>query len=572
MASRVPEVEFWPEEPQPHSLPPIGLPLQSRILDLVDTAIIAVDLDGQIIYANAHACKLYGWTREELLGTPAREMAALAIGATMEAEIAEAIGAGRSWEGTFDVRRKDGSLATIHCIDSPLYGVDGSLAGIVSAGMDGCRERQAEVLLHERTRAAQVSQFLADCSSALASYLDYEQALGALGRLCVPFMADICLIDIAEAGQVRRMVAVHRDQEFQGLVEEMGRRFPPDPEGFHPAVQALRTGEPAVSPDMSEEFLKMTTRDPEHFRIVKKLNFQSFICVPLTAHGRILGALTLVSCDESRRYEPPDLAVAQEIAWRASLTIDNARIFTESAHVAQVLQASLMPPSLPTIPGVELAARYVAFGSGNEVGGDFYDVFSAGYGAWVLAVGDVCGRGPEAAAVTGLIRHTLRSAVLEVRQPGRLLSVANEVLRQDKADSELFSTLVCGILRARRNDVRISLANAGHPPPIVIRRDGSVEIQDHGDPIIGTFDDARWMTRALVLHVGDILVAYTDGITEARRGRDFYGEERLLSVLRESSGQPAESIADRVITSVQAFVGEELTDDVALIALRVVEQ
>jgi PAS domain S-box-containing protein len=551
-------------------LPPLALlNLQSRILDLVDTAIIAVDLDGRIIFANPYASALYGWERDELLGTRAGDLMPLAISSEVEAEIARAIFGGDSWEGTFDVRRKDGSVVSVRAIDSPLYDVGGELVGIVSAGMDATREREAESMARERTRAAQVSQFMADLGAVLTFSMDYDQALQALGRSSVPFLADLCMIDVVDAGTIRRVVAAHHIPEHQDLVDELERRYPPHPEGEHPAALALLDGSVALSAIMTDEFLRATTRDESHYAIVKELGFQSYMCVPMIARGRTLGALTLVSCDPGRRYDDRDLDVAKEVAWRAALILDNARLLSESSYVARVLQNSLMPPSLPDIPGIELAARYVAFGSGMEVGGDFYDVFSAGRGAWVIALGDVCGRGPEAAVVTGSIRHTLRSAALEVRQPGRLLAVANEVLLTDGSDVHLFATLLCAILRPQVRGARIALANAGHPPPIVVRADGRVELPRNGDTIIGVFENAQWSSRSLVLNDGDILVAYTDGLTDARRDGEFFGEERLAEVVRDARERPVEEIADRVIEAVRAFAGQQPSDDLALIALRV---
>jgi PAS domain S-box-containing protein len=554
----------------PGTTAPPELPgLEARILDLVETAIIAVDLSGRIIFVNPFASTLYGWTKEEMMSAPAGELMAVAIDGAVEAEIAAAIANGGSWQGTFDVRRKDGTLITVHAIDSPLHDGEGGLAGVVSVGWSAERERAAELLALERSRAAQVSQFLADCSVALASTTDYEEALSELGQRCVHFMADLCLIDVAEGARVRRVVAAYNRGDQRELVEELEARYPPDPDGLHPAIEALRTGKATVSFEMSEDFLRTTTRDSVHYDIVKSLNFQSYICVPLRARGRILGALTLVSCDEARRYGADDLNMAREVAWRASLVLDNARLFSESSHVAQVLQASLMPPSLPDIPGIELATRYVAFGAGVEVGGDFYDVFNAGYGAWVLTLGDVCGRGPEAAVVTGLIRHTIRSTALTVRQPGRLLAMANEVLLHEGTDVHVFTTLLCGILRPRAGSARLSLANAGHPPPIIVRANGDVQTPKYGDIMIGVFDDAKWAAQSIDLHSGDILVAYTDGITEARRQGEFFGEDRLTAVLQEARAEPTEVIADRVIDAVRRFAGNEPTDDLALIALRV---
>jgi PAS domain S-box-containing protein len=544
------------------------LNLQSRILELIDTAIIAVDLHGRIIFANPYASTLYGWESVDLLGRLASDMTPMALSPETEAEIAAAIARGGSWEGTFAVRRRDGSVITVRAIDSPLYDAHGEMVGIVSAGIDATREREAELLIKERTRAAAVSQFLADCGTALASSVDYEEALRALGRSCVPFMADLCMIDVADARSVRRVVAAHHLPEMQEVVDELERRYPPDPNGAHPAIEALRSGATALASEMSDAFLRSTTRDEHHYQIVKQLNFTSYVCVPLIARGRILGALTLVTCGTDRPFDGSGLDLAKDVAGRAALVLDNARMLSESSYVAQVLQASLLPPSLPAIPGIELAARYVAFGAGMEVGGDFYDVFSVGRSAWVFALGDVCGRGAEAAVVTGSIRHTLRSAALEIRQPGRLVSVANEVLLRADTDVRLFATLLCGILRPHARGARIALANAGHPPPILVRADGTVEMPRNDDIIIGVFENMTWTTRTLALNEDDLLIAYTDGITEARRDGEFFGPERLAAVVQAARDRSIEEIADRVIDAVRDFAGQEPSDDLALIALR----
>jgi PAS domain S-box-containing protein len=549
-------------------LPLALLDLQSRILSVVDTAILAVDLNSTIIYANPYASTLYGYAPHELLGAPARSLMARTLTPELEDEIARAIAHGESWEGTFEVRRKDGTVVTVRGVDSPLSDSQGGLVGIISAGIDVSQEL---FVAQQKEREAQVSQFLADSGTAMAESVDYVEALTALGRSCASFLGDLCLIDVVENGEVRRMVAQHADASAQPLVDELVTYYAPDPAGVHPAIQALRTGQTSVSAYMSDDFLRATTRDERHYQIVKELGFTSFLCVPLMARERTLGALTIVSCERSRRFTDDDVMLTQEVAWRASLLIDNARLLSESSHVARVLQASLMPPSLPVIPGLEVAARYVAFGSGLEVGGDFYDLFSAGRGAWVFALGDVCGRGPEAAVVTGLIRHALRSAALEVRQPGRLLGLVNEVLLSDAADSHLYSTLLCGFLRPNASSVRLALANGGHPPPIVVRAPGTVEVPHNRDTVIGAFNDLSWSSRQLTLNVGDILVAYTDGITESRRDGELFGERRIAQVVLETSAQSIEDIADAIIDAVREFAGHEPMDDLALMAMRVVD-
>src|SRR5207248_11443603 len=153
--------------------------------------------------------------------------------------------------------------------------------------------------------------------------------------------------------------------------------------------------------------------------------FSSLMIVPLAARGRTLGALTLVAAESGRHYGPADLAVAEDLARRAAQAVDNARLFTQQRHIARTLQESLLPPKLPEIPGVEVAARYEAAGLGTEVGGDFYDLFETD-GEWGVVMGDVCGKGPEAAAVTGLARYTIRAAAMRERSPSRILGILND--------------------------------------------------------------------------------------------------------------------------------------------------
>ena len=184
--------------------------------------------------------------------------------------------------------------------------------------------RAAEVEIEARRRAEQVQRFYAETSVVLSSSLDYPESFEQLGRLCVPFLADLCLIDVAEEHRVRRLAAVHADPAKQGLVAELEQNYPPDPMGVHPAASIVRGGKPEVAESMSDEYLRATTRDERHFRIVKDLDFTSYMCVPIEARGGTLGALTLVSSGSGRRFGAADLALAEEFARRAGLAIDNA--------------------------------------------------------------------------------------------------------------------------------------------------------------------------------------------------------------------------------------------------------
>jgi serine phosphatase RsbU (regulator of sigma subunit) len=290
--------------------------------------------------------------------------------------------------------------------------------------------------------------------------------------------------------------------------------------------------------------------------------------VPLTARGRILGTLTVASASSARRYGPADVELAEDLARRAALALDNARLYEERTHVARVLQASLLPSEIPDITGVEIAARYHAAGEGNEVGGDFYDLFDTGDGAWGIVVGDVCGKGPEAAAVTGQARYTLRAAAVRQRRPSRILQTLNEALCQQRSDSR-FCTVAYLRMRRTPEGARLTVSCGGHPPPLVLRADGTVEKVGRPGTLLGVFPDPDLSDQLAELSSGDSVVLYTDGLIGARSGGAVFTEERVASLLAERSEDNAGHLADALEEAVLEFQGGILRDDLALLVLRV---
>ena len=220
------------------------------------------------------------------------------------------------------------------------------IAGQTGIALDIARLfRAAEAEIVARKRSEEVQRFYAETSAVLSSSLDYPESFERVGRLCVPFLADLCFIDVAEERVVRRLAAVHADPAKEALVAELEKRYPPDPYGAHPAASVVLGGESVVADTMSDEFLRATTRDERHLAIVKDLEFTSFMCVPIEARGRRLGALTLVSSGSGRVFGPRDLALAEEFGRRAGLALDNARLYSERDHVAR--GAAVEPP--PTV-------------------------------------------------------------------------------------------------------------------------------------------------------------------------------------------------------------------------------
>ena len=273
--------------------------LDAGLLDHVDAAVIVTTLDGEILYANRYCEVLYGRPSTHLVGEQSTLFSADPVEPAQRAEIGRAILAGRSWEGDFRVARSDGSIVSVHAVDSPLFGPHGSVTGVVSLAFDVTERSAREEHISARYDEA---QFLADVGTLLASELEYPKIFVRLAELCVPYLADLCLIDVADGAEIRRMAAVHADPAKHGLVRELEERYPPDGVGDHPAVHVLRGGAAEIRGAMSEEFLRRTTRDDEHFEIVRALEFTSYMCVPLQARGATLGALTLVSSGSGRRF------------------------------------------------------------------------------------------------------------------------------------------------------------------------------------------------------------------------------------------------------------------------------
>jgi PAS domain S-box-containing protein len=547
----------------------------SGLLEHVEAAVLATTLEGVILYANPYCEVLYGRAPETLAGAQSADYAAEAVPLELQAEIGEAILAGETWEGEFRVLRADGETVAVHAIDSPLFDDDGKVVGVVSLAFDVTEARDREDRI--RTQMG-VTQFLADAGELLGSSLDYPETFRRLVRVCVPFLADLCIIDVAEGNSVRRMASVHADPEMHALVEELERRFPPDPYGDHPAVRVIRSGKAEVRPEVDDEILRAMTRDDEHHDLVKKLDLSSFMCVPLIARGTTLGALTLLSSRPGRRFGDEDLALAQDLARRAALALDNARLYSDRSHVARALQSSLLPPSLPVIEGLDIAARYEAAGAGYEVGGDFYDVFEAEPGRWVFAIGDVSGKGPEAGAIAGLARYTLRAASLRERVPSRLLEILHEALVREESAEDRFCTVCLALVesvarsgrRRRRGQVTLAVACGGHPPPVIVRHDGTAETADCKGTLLGLTEQVSLADTTITLDPGDALVLYTDGVTEAQSwSQQLFGDERLLSLLASRSADSAEAIADAVMASVTDYSDGAPRDDIALLVMRV---
>jgi len=409
--------------------------------------------------------------------------------------------------------------------------------------------------------------FLAEASVILDASLNTDETLQAIARLTIPELAELCVIDLLEPdGSIRGVGVAAADPDVATALRDLRDRFPLDPAGDHPVAQVLRTGEPTVLPEMSEEMLAAIAASPEHLRFMLKTKYHSAAVAPLQARGRTLGVISLLHLHPGSIYGEEDLRLVSQIARRAALALDTARIYGELNDTARTLQRGLMPPALPTIEGADIAAGYWPATRELEVGGDFYDVFERG-GEALVAVGDVCGKGARAAALTGLARHTLRTASAWERRPAMTLSVLNQAVLEERTDDRFLTAVFCA-LRCGSAGIDVTLSCGGHPLPLLLRGDGTVTPIGRPGTLIGVFADPTFCDEQVLLAPGDALILYTDGITEARTPGGRFGEERLAQVVAGCAGLEAAAISERVERAALRQDGYARSDDAVVLVIR----
>ncbi len=422
----------------------------------------------------------------------------------------------------------------------------------------------ARLYMEAEAARARVS-LVAGVSELLAEELKYPAAFDRLAGLLAGRLADLVLIDaLTEDCRLDRVVARHADPAKQPLADRLRDEYPPSLEGEHPVVHVIRSGAPEFAGEMSPELLRRMTRDEHHLQLVTELGFCSFMCVPLRARGRMLGTLTMISTTPSHRYGSEDLQVGMEIARRAAVRIDNARLYERQRKIATTLQASLLPKSLPEIKGIEIGTSYWAAGEGYEVGGDFYDVIQDEPDSCVALIGDVCGKGAEAAALVGVLRHAARALAAQHLRPSTLLHNLNEVLLEQETEGR-FCTMCVAKIRTDGQTRSLTVATAGHPRPFLVRADGTVlELPTRGT-LLGVYEVISTEPYSSELGPGDTLVMYTDGVTERPNG-DVSAQRDVAGLLAGAEACSVPELLARIETDITPG---SLLDDAAIVVLRI---
>jgi PAS domain S-box-containing protein len=509
--------------------------------------IIAESSSRKLLFANQRAQELLGHgASERSISGPHAELVHMAL-------------EGRSTSGhEIDVVRADGSRGLLSLSAEPVRDARGEIVAAVATLFD----------LTEHRRREEALAFLAEASVVLTETLDLQHTLTELVELAVPRLADWCTIDMLERGEIRTVGVAHADPETARLARRVNERRPVRAQASSGVSAALATGRSQLIGDVPAWLAEQETPDEELLTLTRVLGIRSSIVAPLAGRGTIFGALTLASAESGRTFTEQDLAVAEDLARRASLAIDNARLYEAEHDIAHALQQSLLPGTLTQPPGAEIAARYRPAGEGAEVGGDFYDTWQTG-DLYFLAIGDVAGHGPAAAALTSLTRQTMRAVSRYESSPGRILAVVNETIRAQSAP-EQFCTASLATLQPTSDGHRLTVACAGHPPPLVVRAGGAAEVGVCG-ALLGVAAEREYEDSECLLGVGDLVAFWTDGVTERRHAGGMFGEMRLQTLLAGAADRPAADVAREIDEAVMAFAPGLPNDDVAILVARVTD-
>jgi len=357
------------------------------------------------------------------------------------------------------------------------------------------------------------------------------------------------------------VVVAHQDPDMLKRAEQL-REY--EPERLDPGRgvgRVLNTGEPLLYPEITDPMLVDAAVDDRHLELLRAVGMRSVAIVPMRAGSRSLGALTLVNAESGRVLDRFDVGLAQQVAARAAVAIENARLYSERALIAHTLQQSLLPAELPQLPGYELASVYIPASQSTEVGGDFYDIWRVPEG-WMIIIGDVTGKGVQAAALTSLVRHTMRTASEFEASPARLLARVDRTLHEQPNKS------VCTALCLRLETDRATIAAGGHPLPVALTAQGASELGEHG-PLLGGFPNATWEDRIVNVLPDTAIVMYTDGVTDAINADGIrYGTQRLHDMLNLCGGRSAAHVIDSLTANLEAFQTGRHADDTAALVVR----
>ncbi|MGB8651022.1 MAG: SpoIIE family protein phosphatase, partial [Mycobacteriales bacterium] len=469
--------------------------------------------------------------------------------------------------------RKDGTAFWNELSVSPVYDGHGTLTHFVGIQADVtsrvlAEQERAAHLSAERSarrdaeRAQRRLALLAEATTMLAATLDVDAALDRLSHLVVPALGDFCTIHLLdEQSALRQVTSRHVDASKQDLLAVVEERQPGSLTDAAATASVLRGEGPVLIERLGDDYFDDKVTDPELRQAYRALGIESAMVVPLTARRQVLGALGLFSSGSGRAFDDNDLATAADLARRAALAVDNARLYQREHEVAEALQRSMLPV-LPEVPGIDRAARYLPSHTAGQVGGDWYDLLQLPDGHVGIAVGDVMGHDLAAAAAMGQLRSVLRSYAWQGGTPAQVLDHMDQLV-QGLGMAQLATSIYARLDPASG---RLTYANAGHLPPALRTPDGEVVFLREGQSVlVGAIPDADRCEASVTLESGSVLVLYTDGLVEDRE-RDLDDGLALLAESLAAAPDDADGICDAVTTDLSTATR---ADDVALLVVKV---
>ncbi len=547
--------------------------LLRAVFQYAPTPLFVLELDGTVRRANARAGELIGTAPGYATGRALTAFVDLPSRAAVESQLAAAArtGAARQVEcrllgpgGPADATLTVG-VVTLH-EGTRLLAV--TAAGPAAAGSDrvsqatGAAEGASGSVVRAMTRRMDmitaVTRLLLDNST-----FSEAVTLQRCARLLAGDIASWVIVDVERAGRLRRQfVTGPRDEPSQELARKARTADPPA--GSVPE-HVYSVGTPVLLAHAEDTGALGAV--PDGTPLLIAIGATSLLSVPITDGDVNYGALTLARGSCEGRFGLADLGLAEELGRHLGVAIRVDRMFRHRSAVAEALQGSLLPTRLPEVPGLELSSAYVPASEGLEVGGDFYDVFPVPDG-WAVCLGDVCGKGQEAAAMTAAARHAIRVLARWSPDPADVLARVNEVMLADDY-GERFVTVKLAYLRWDGPRLRVRLASAGHPGPALVRPDGRVDLLGGGGLPLGLFPDAGPETDSLELGQDDLLFFYTDGVTDARSTDLRYFGDDLGDTLAGLAGRSAGQVARMVQDLVCRFCQDELRDDLTILIAKV---
>jgi PAS domain S-box-containing protein len=552
--------------------------LLRAVFQEVPAPIFLLERDGSIRRVNRQAAALLGTEPGSETGKPFTSLVDLQDRTSVRSQLTALIRIGRPRQLRCTLLSTEGKVrtaVTIDLVERP--GESGPLIMAVigpaimpqrprdsGPGSMGARGDGAGHAIAEATQRF-------DLISAATRLLLENAAFGEslMLRRCASLLAAelsaLVIVDVEQEGRMRRFfVTGPASPQFAGLAQAIEDR---DPEAGTLPWQVHETGRSRLLTEVLDESVLGSVSPGQP--VMSLLNATSALCTPLTDGQRRYGTLTLARSSEAGAFAAADLELVEEISQQLAVAVKIGRMFLRRSAVSEALQASLLPRDLPVVRGTEIATGYVPCAEELGVGGDFYDVYPSA-GAWGLVIGDVGGRGEEAAAATAMARYTIRVLANWDPQPTHVLRMANELMAAH--DTEHFVAVTAAHLRWEGGALRVRYSSAGHPGPFLVRPDHRVRMLPSGGMPLGLFDDARPAAEEIDLEPGDILLFYSDGVTGARNAGGEYFESRIGDVLAGLAGRPASEVISSIKERVLEFCESDLRDDLTMVALRVLGQ